>query len=162
MGAVNRILRERHESTFTLQLTSMIDVFTIILVFLLKSYASSAVDITPSKVLNLPISTSQEAPVEALKMMVTKDAIFVDDKEVMKFDRSTVTSKEVALKPLFDALTAQADKSKQIANKNDSVKFEGKLIMQADQSLNYQFLKKVMYTAALAGYSDLKFAVISQ
>lgn len=163
MRGVNRLLRGKESSTFTLQITSMIDMFTIILVFLLKSYAASSVDITPSKVLNLPSSSAQEAPVEALKMAVTKDAIYVDDKEVMKMNlREVASTKETALKPLYDALVAQAQKSRAIAEKNESIKFDGKIIMQADQSLSYDVLKKVMYTSALAGYSDFKFAVISK
>lgn len=161
---MNPFLRKMHtgSSQPPLQLTSMIDMFTIILVFLLKSYAASSIDITPSKNMNLPMSTSVEAPVEALKMMVTVDAIFVDDKEVMKIDSRLLASKEEVLKPLYDALNAQAAKTKNIASKNESVSFDGKIIMQADQTLQYAFLKKVMYSAALAGYSDFKFAVVQR
>ncbi len=164
MGSLNKLMKKPENSTFSLQITSMIDMFTIILVFLLKSYSSSSVDMTPSKALSLPSSTSQEISMEALKILVTKEAIYVDDKEVMKVDaRATAsTEKDNLLKPLFDALTAQADKSKAISQKNENVQFDGKVIMQADQSLNYAFLKKVMYTSALAGYSDFKFAVIAR
>jgi biopolymer transport protein ExbD len=162
MNALVKALQKNQQSTFGLQITSMIDMFTIILVFLLKSYAASSVDLTPSKNLILPASTSQEAAVEALKMTVTAEAIFVDDKEVMKVDLRSLSSKDEVIKPLYDSLMVQAQKSKNIASKNDSVIFEGKVIMQADQSLNYAYLKKVMYTAALAGYSDFKFAVIAR
>ena len=163
MRGYRKFLRNKDSSTFSLQITSMIDMFTIILVFLLKSYSASSVDISPSKNLNLPASSSQQMPEEALKLMVTKEAIYVDDKEVMRFDiRQIASDKEVALKPLYDALNLQALKSKDIAAKNSAVKFDGKIIMQADQTLNYKFLKKVMYTSALAGYSDFKFAVISK
>jgi biopolymer transport protein ExbD len=57
---------------------------------------------------------------------------------------------------------AQAQKSKAIAQKNEAVTSDGKIIMQADQSLNYSFVKQVMYTSALAGFTDFKFAVITQ
>ncbi len=162
MTTVQKLLNNHQEATFPLQITSMIDMFTIILVFLLKSYASSSVDITPSQTMRLPSSTSLQAPAEALKLMVSKDAIFVDDKEVMRVDGTVAQDKSKLIKPLYDALTIQATKSKNIGTKNESAQFDGKVIMQADQTLNYQYLQKVMYTAALAGYTDFKFAVIAK
>lgn len=167
MGYAMTALRKNKEGTFALQITSMIDMFTIILVFLLKSYASSAVDVTPSADLHLPASTATESPNEALKLVVSKFGIFVDDKKVVTFvnndiPREVVDARDTKfIKPLFEALNQQALKSKNIAKQNESVNFEGKVILQADQSLSYQLLRKVMYTATIAGYSDFKFAVVS-
>jgi biopolymer transport protein ExbD len=160
-------LRKNRNSTFTLQITSMIDMFTIILVFLLKSYASSAVDVPMSKDVQLPSSTSQEKAVEALKLVVTKKGIFVDDKNIVAFENGQIPSSALDagdqkfIKPLYDALKAQADKTKGIAKQNDSVAFEGKVIFQGDQGMSYQLMRKVMYTSAFAGYTDFKFAVVA-
>src|SRR5579871_2691556 len=79
-------LRKNRNSTFPLQITSMIDMFTIILVFLLKSYASSSVDIAVNKDVRLPASTASVAPIEALKLIVSTHGIYVDDKEVAHID----------------------------------------------------------------------------
>ncbi len=166
-ASAERALRENREATFPLQITSMVDMFTIILIFLLKSYGASSVDITPSKTLSLPSSTTQTAPVEALKLMVTKDGIYVDDKVIVQIQDGVVPKTALDpqdakfIKPLFDALNAQAEKSKTIAKKNETVQFDGKLIFQGDKDLNYQTLRKVMYTASIAGYGDVKFAVFS-
>jgi biopolymer transport protein ExbD len=160
-------LRKNQDGTFTLQITSMIDMFTIILVFLLKSYASSSVDITANPNVVLPSSTASQSPVEALKLVVSKTGIYVDDKEVAKIengqiDKSYLDSKdEKFVRPLYDALKVQADKSKAIAKQNSDVNFEGKVIFQADQGLDYKLLRKVMYTSSFAGYTDFKFAVVS-
>lgn len=163
MKVVQKYLHQHNKhSTFPLQITSMIDMFTIILVFLLKSYSSSSVDISPSKDMRLPSSTSLQSPIEALKMMVTEKAIFVDDVEVTKVDGDLLKSKDNVIMPLFNALSDQAKKSKSISSQNSNVQFDGKLIMQADQALNYRILKRVMYTSALAGYTDFKFAVIAK
>lgn len=45
---------------------------------------------------------------------------------------------------------------------NDSFEFDGKILVQADRSLPYDLLKRVMYTSMMAGYSDVKFAVVSR
>lgn len=160
-------LRKNRNSTFGLQITSMIDMFTIILIFLLKSYTSSAVTAQPSQAINMPASTSAEAPVEALKLLVSSEGIWLDDKVILKFDHGALPAAALDqkdakfIRPLYDALKAQADKTKGIAKQNDSVSFEGKIIFQGDQNLNYQVLKKVMYTSTFAGYTDFKFAVVS-
>ena len=54
----SKALARSRNSTFGLQITTMIDMFTIILVFLLKSYASSAVTIDAQQGLRLPASSS--------------------------------------------------------------------------------------------------------
>ena len=50
----------------TLQITSMADIFMIILVFLLKTYGSGAIDVTPSPGLIIPRALTGSAPVEGL------------------------------------------------------------------------------------------------
>jgi biopolymer transport protein ExbD len=160
-------LRKNQDGTFGLQITSMIDMFTIILVFLLKSYAASSVEISSSQNITLPSSTAAQSPVEALKLVVSKTGVYVDDKEVAKIESGEIVKSylddrdQKFIRPLYDALKGQADKSKAIAKQNADVNFEGKVIFQADKTLNYQLLRKVMYTSSFAGYTDFKFAVIS-
>ena len=53
-NAVRRFSKNNKKATFTLQLTSMVDMFTILIVFLLKSFSTSAVHITPHDGMKLP------------------------------------------------------------------------------------------------------------
>ncbi len=166
--AITKALRRSRSGTFTLQITSMIDMFTIILVFLLKSYSTSAIEVQPTKGLSLPFSTANVQPIEALKISVSKDGVFVDEKLIVPLSNGTIDTKLTEkndsrfIRTLFEALDEQAKKTQAISKQNDSVQFDGKVIFQADQGLNYELLKKVMYTASLAGYADFKFAVISK
>ncbi|MBX9768576.1 MAG: biopolymer transporter ExbD [Bdellovibrionales bacterium] len=158
----------RGDATFTLQITSMVDMFTLLLVFLLKTYSSSAVEITVDKDLNLPYSVSAKEPKEVLKLVVSKTGIFVDTKEVVHFENGQITADMLDqkdnqfIRPLYEALDVEAKKSRDIAQVNDTVQFDGTVLMQAEKSLDYGLLKKVLYTASMAGYADLKFAVIAQ
>lgn len=167
MGRAARLRRRQSEGTFALQITSMIDIFTIMVFFLLKSYStSSAVDAGAPSEIRLPSSISEAAPVESLKVMVSRSGIFVDNLKVVELKdgkigkESTEDNDPQFIKALFEALDKQAQKSKDIAAVNEDVKFEGKIVMQADESLNYELLKKVMYTATLAGFNDLKLAAV--
>jgi biopolymer transport protein ExbD len=66
------------------------------------------------------------------------------------------------IRTLYTELDSQANKSRTIASKNSEMEFDGKVIMQADRNLPYELLKKVMYTSMMAGYSDVKIAVLSK
>lgn len=163
-----RYVNKRTEGTFKIQITSMVDMFVIILVFLLKSFTTSPVQITPSDQLALPASTSTKDPVDGLKMVVTQQGIFVDDLKVAEVREGGLATGQTDaadpnfIRPLFNELDKHAEKSRNIAKVNEEVKFDGKIIVQADKQLTYDLLRKVMYTSMMAGYADVKFAVISK
>lgn len=168
MKTGRRKFYHRTHSTFELQLSAMVDVLTIILVFLLKSYSTSPVTVEMNKGLTLPTSTSQSEPIEALKMVVSKDGVFVEDQKVIELKEGVVATSDLdsgdqnAIRKLFEELEKHATKTREIASQNKTVEFDGKLLLQADQNLAYGTLKKVVYTAMLAGYGDLKLATISK
>ncbi len=166
--ARRKFWRQRHDSSaYELQLTAMVDMMTIILIFLLNTYSTSSVQLTPADRLNLPASFSSSPPVEALKMVVAKHGIYVDDIKIVDLNEGVLNSKDVDAKDaqfiraLFEALDKQAQKTKEIATKNEDMKFDGKIIVQVDRAVNYKVLKKALYTAAIAGYNDAKFAAVA-
>jgi biopolymer transport protein ExbD len=165
---MKRYMDKRSPSTFKIQITSMVDMFVILLVFLLKSYSTSPVIITPSDQMTLPASTSTKDPVEALKLMVSKSGVFVEDKKIIDLTDGVVDVKDVDpsdtqfIRSLYTELDTQASKTRTIASKNETIEFDGKVLMQADRGLSYETLRKVMYTAMMAGYSDVKIAVLSK
>lgn len=163
-----RFMEKRAPATFKIQITSMVDMFVILLVFLLKSYSTSPVNISPSDKLTLPASSSTKDPVDVLKLMVSKEGVFVEDKKVVDLKDGQIEVKDVDpsdtqfIRALYTELDLQAQKSRKIASVNDTVEFDGKVIMQADRSMPYELLRKVMYTSMMAGYSDVKIAVVTK
>lgn len=159
---------DQRSSSFKIQITSMVDMFIILLVFLLKSYSTSPVNITPSDKLRLATSTTSTDPVDVLKLQVSKEAIFVEENKVADLVNNDVVKEQVDatdpqfIRPLFEELDKQAQKSKDIAKVNETFEFDGKVLLQVDKDLPYQVLKKIMYTSMLAGYYDVKFAVVTK
>ena len=170
MGSgMKKYMEKRVPSTFKIQITSMVDMFVIILVFLLKSYSTSPVNINPSEQLKLPSSTSYEDVKDVLKMVVSKQGVHVEDAEVIKFDEKGEFVKKdldpndnLFIPTLFEALDQKAKLTQDIAKMNDKVEFDGQVLVQADKDLPYALLQKIMYTSMLAGYANVKFAVISK
>jgi len=160
------VKKAQKDNGFTLQLTAMVDMFTIMIVFLLKSYDTSTLEVKNVDGLVIPASITGSAPQEALLMLVSKKGVFLNDKRLAGIvdnkveDKSLAKEDEDFIEPLFKELNVEAKKIEEIAKRNKSVKFKGTLFMQADQSLDYSVLRKVMYTATMAGYGDLRLAAL--
>ncbi|MDQ7052348.1 MAG: hypothetical protein Q9P14_05455 [candidate division KSB1 bacterium] len=64
----------------------MIDMFTILLVFLLKSYSAEGQIITLSKDLRLPDSTAEKPPISSPIIMATQEWLLLDDEQIVPID----------------------------------------------------------------------------
>ncbi len=167
MSVIDEIIKKaKKDDGFALQLTAMVDMFTIMIVFLLKSYDTSTLEAKNVDNLKLPSSITAAVPEEALLMLVSQKAIFIGDKKVAEIKDGKVDAQYLSkndedyIEPLFKELNEEAKKIEEITKRNPSVKFEGKVFMQADKELNYSVLRKVLYTATMAGYGDLRLAAI--
>jgi biopolymer transport protein ExbD len=155
----------RAPSSFKIQITSMVDMFVILLVFLLKTYSTSPVNITPKEGMRIPESSATTDPVDVVKLIVSQDGVFVEEKKVMDLDKGRVGTADFDkndpsfLRALYEALDERAKLAQSISKVNDSFEFDGKVLMQADRDLPYEVLQKVMYTSMMAGYADVKLAV---
>jgi biopolymer transport protein ExbD len=163
----NKLMELNRRATFGLQLTAMVDMFTILLVFLLKSFSSSSVQINPADGLRLPQSQSYAEATEALLVTVSAKGIYVDEQRIVEFKNGQIESNDLDkgddrfIRPLYEELNRNAERTRDIASKNETLEFAGKVILQADRSLPYDLLRKVMYTSSIAGYADMKLATIS-
>ncbi|HMN67035.1 MAG TPA: biopolymer transporter ExbD [Bdellovibrionales bacterium] len=162
---LSKYMDRRTPSSFKIQITSLVDMFVILLVFLLKSYSTSPVNITPKDGLLIPESTATVDPVDVVKLVVAQDGVFVEEKKVLDLEKGRVPASVVDandpsfLRALYEALDERAKLAKSISKVNDSFEFDGKVLMQADRNLPYDVLQKIMYTSMMAGYADVKLAV---
>lgn len=167
-GAMARFSGRRVTSNFKIQITSMVDMFVILLVFLLKSYTTSPITINASKDITLAESTSLQDPEDVIKLVVSQTGIFVENEKILDLAAGALNGTDIDkndksyLPGLFKALDTQAEKMKTIAKANETVEFDGKILVQADRDLPYDVLQKVMYTSMMAGYADVKLAVLAK
>jgi biopolymer transport protein ExbD len=152
----------RRPKEMELQITSMIDVFTILLVFLLKSYSSETHLIQMAEAVRLPASTAQEAIQPAVAVAFNDQALYLDGELLIQDVSPFVASDELLIEPLFNALSAMATRSKEIAEKNPSVVFTGEVVLQGDREIPFRLLKKVIHTAGQAEYVNQSLAVLQE
>lgn len=151
----------KKNSTFTLNITSLTDMFTIMLVFLLQTFSSSEVELSPVEGLRLPSSNSDANPVLGIKLSISKESLRIDDKILaavkdLDFEAKEVDSKDRNFIPsLFNELQTLTKDSTKAHVK------EGRILLQADESLPYQTIRRVMYTASMAGFPQLKLVTVA-
>lgn len=154
-----------HEHPLHVNINSLLDVLSVILVFLMKSYSSNSVQIKPSPTLQVPFSHSLVAVQESTAVTVTLKDILVDDVPVMTFDAGTVpanflSSGGLLIDPLFQKLQDAVDHQKKIAEVNKKADFKGIVTIIADRNVPFSLITEVMYTAGQAQFSKFKFAAI--
>jgi hypothetical protein len=146
-----------------LQITSMADIFTILLVFLLKGLASDAIAISPSNATILPSGLPLASLAEpALQVEVSKEGIMMEKRFLISLADINKSTQNGIIRPLNDKLTRERERQKIIAQSNDTVKNDTRAILLADQTVPFSALKLILRTLAASGYSDIKFAVVKE
>ena len=145
--------RNRNQSMVDMNLVSLIDVFTILIFFLMSNVGVET--LASTRAVQLPESLSQKAPKETLLVTVTASEILVGDKVVAAV-RDAIAVDGDLIQPLKAALDVEASREVILKeNESDSKR----VTIMGDKDIPYRLLRKVMFTAARAGYSDVSFAV---
>ena len=136
-----------------LNLTAMVDVFTVLLIFLLKSYTSEGGLLATTQHLQLPSSTSDLQPEVTLTITVTNEAIFVHDQRVEGISQA-LEGDNLFLPGLGRSLTDHAVRF----GLGDGGK--GRVTILGDRRIPFRLLKRVMYTASNQGFDEISLAVL--
>lgn len=169
----SRIIRKRGSrrkiQPVDLDITSLLDILVIMLVFLLKSYNSSGVVLNVPKGIILPKSVSSSPSSTGVIVQVSPTKIWVDDKEIL--DSKSAKQRGIRVYdrggrriiPLFNILVKKKQKIKEISKiSNEAKKFSGIINLVVDKSVKYSYLKALLYTAAEAGFRKYKFVVLAE
>lgn len=146
--------KNRNVTMVDMNLVSLIDVFTILIFFLLSS--ASGVELLASpKAVKLPMSTAEKSPLENIVLIVSDSDILVDGRRV-----ASVAEAMAAPGDLIAPLKAELDllASRQVIRADNKAQTQAVTIM-GDKDIPYSLLRKVMYTSARANFVDISFAV---
>lgn len=136
-----------------LNLVSLMDIFTILVFFLLLNSGSNQL-IKVNDVV-LPDSTAEERPKETTVVTITEEDILVDGRPVASINE-VITSNGL-IDGLMEELTFLASKRTELTEREKSL---GRAVtVLGDQEIPYELLKRVMLTCAKADYRDLSMAV---
>ncbi len=164
-------IRKSGEKELDVDITSLLDILVILLVFLLKSYNASDLKLEVAKNIDLPKSKSMTLGNMAVIVQVSdQKEIWINNRKIGRY----LASSDEKIEILYSALEEEAknqdkaikelettaprdnnDKSALATRKANRKKVN--IVM--DQSVPYEVLRKVMHTSALAGFPEFKFIV---
>ena len=147
----------RKSSYAELNLTSMVDMLTILVVFLLQTFSASGELLTVSKNIVLPDATNWKDLERAEVIGISKDAVTLAGRPVAnaeELNRENTVDWKIA--ELHDQLVVLKNNYKLLHPSED---FSGTVIVQSDRSVDFKVIKKVLYTCSVAGYKNVNFAV---
>lgn len=170
MAQVKRIIRKRikkhpHHDHAGLNIYPMMDMMTILLVFMVMQFASSAAAaITPSAELEIPYSTSEAELEEATIVQISRNAILVDGEQQLELRNGIVDPSHkqgggtgFLITPLHRRMSQVRDLQKQIAAARSDIDFEGTVMIVADRRTPFRTLSEVIYTLGQTEFSNLRF-----
>ena len=132
------------ENTTSPQLTSLIDVMTILLVFLIQNFSAQGNLITVQNDIKLPHSKVSTAPLPAYTVQITETEVRVQGVSIVKND-AFAESGELIIPELFASLSKDEP--------------EKRIIIEADKNLPFNIVKRVCFTCSAAGFEDFEILV---
>ncbi len=155
----------RHEENF-LNIYPMMDMMTILLVFLIMQFATAAAAIQQSDVLQIPYSTSKADLQQATQIQISRNEIVVDGKHCLALRNGQVDPSQkqgggtgFLITPLFQEMARVRDLAKLIAQKNPNRPFKGQVQIIGDKRIPFRTLSELLYTLGQSEFKELHFVV---
>lgn len=135
----------------SVNLISMMDILTVLLLFLLKSYSAGGEVMVPQPGVKLPESTAEAAPRASLVVSIDGDAIQLGSEKVATV-AEVAASGDAGIPALAERLPAAVAPA--AGAKGTAVTIQG------DRTIEYSVLRKVMFTLGQRGYDNVSLAVL--
>jgi len=155
---MQRRARNRHKRLPGLNLTSLMDVFTILVFFLLVNSSSSEV-LAPPKNITLPDSVVETKPKETVVILVSEETIMVQGEVVVTVE-DVVNSKQDAIIEISNKL--KSIKQNVIGVSTKTVAKSREVTILSHKKVPFKVLRKVMSSCTFAGYENISLAVIQK
>jgi biopolymer transport protein ExbD len=151
-----RFNRRKEKEALDVDITSLLDILTILLVFLLKSYNASDLRLDLQKGVEIADSKARAMTRYAPVIQVSKEAkVFLNNKEIGRLPASgEMPILTEALKKARAGI--EQDNKKKGANQQTNTEL---INLVFDKEMDYGIVQRVMHDSALAGYSQFKFIV---
>jgi len=143
-------------------LTSLMDILTCLLFFVLKSFVAGGEVTVPPPGLDLPASTAERPMTTSLVVAIDNTSILVGSERI-----AAVADAEASPGLLIEPLAARLRDAQ--AQMDEIARLKGKapdgarvVTIQGDENIDFRLLQKVMYTLNQAGFQDIALAVIKK
>ena len=126
-------------------LAPMVDIFTILVIAVLKASSPQPPLVLPEGSMEIPLSNQENISVEQLVVDIAKEGIYVDGFRVTA-RQYWEQSEEILISEVYSSLQQHAKKDVKI---------------RVDKDVPWSLISKTLHTAQQAGYEDIEMLVIS-
>jgi biopolymer transport protein ExbD len=140
----------------SLNLTPMIDMFVVLVIFLLMTFSTSGEILFIQKDIELPKASHTEQLEQAPVIIIGAGQVVIEGQSVGRMD-DIAEDENFEIPDLSERLTNLKKNFQQLHPNQD---FSGKIIIQGGKEIPFRVLKKVMYTCTTVGYLNINFAVL--
>jgi biopolymer transport protein TolR len=145
-------------STF-LTLTSLVDLFTNLVLFLLYNFSAEGSTIPSMERLKLPQSVTEQRAETTVTIMVTQSDIFLGGKRIAGTD-NVMNTDELLIPDLKKELDFEATRGKYFASLTPDTTFQGRITILGDKHIPFRLLEKVMFTCSQAEFGQIALGVL--
>lgn len=146
----------------SVNLISMMDILTVLLLFLLKSYVAGGEVMVPAPGIHLPASTADQPPPTSVVVAIAGDEILVSGEHAASMSEA-LRSDGLEIPPLSARLQAIQAQQDEIARMRGAKSQAARTVtIQGDRDIEFKVLQKVMYTLGQNGYENISLAVLQK
>lgn len=150
---------ERHHKRFGtggLNLVSLMDIFTILVFFLLVN-SSNVQQLPSSKAVKLPESTAQQLPKETVIVLVNNQQILVQGRPIVSVAQALASDKNI-IPELLQEMAIQSQNSWQQVTEEEGLD----VTVMGDKQIPYKLLRRILATLSEANYTNISMAVMKR
>lgn len=144
-----------------LNLTAMVDMFTVIVIFLLQSFSATGEIMFIQKDLKLPEAKQAEILGErgpVVTILGKQKQVLLEGKKIADFE--DIDETEPGIPPLTEELTAVREREEKLYGKKENEPYNGHILVQADKEADFLWVRKSIFSVNEAGWIHIQFAVM--
>ena len=143
----------------SLNLTAMVDMFTVIVIFLLQQFASSGELLFLQKNLKLPDAhEAEELTDRGPVVTLFENKVLWEGKAVANLEE--LDEADPGIPPLIEQLEGVREREQKLYGKKENEPFKSHVVIQADKATDFQLVRKTIYSVNQAGWVHINFAVV--
>ncbi len=140
----------------------MMDMFTIILIFLLFQFSEKPETIHMLEDIELPTSSAKMDHTETIKLVLTQNSLHINENMIAQVKKGRVVGldpQNLTTSVLYQQLQKQFTKA---VKTSDEKQPNDHILLLCDKQHSFKTINDIVKTAALAGYPNFQFAVLKE
>ena len=155
-----KIKRGRKPTNAELNVVPMVDMMTMLVIFLLQQFSATGEVLYMQKDIKLPDAHHGQMIEVAPVVTISENEITVVGKKVIDVADLDRDSGYVNIPGVEEALRNEKKKWDNLHQNDPTSRWEGVVNLQADRAVPFRIVKRVMHSCGVAGYFNLNFATL--